>query len=125
MKVCILCEKEVHGSAHKIKEDRIIATVRKIKKMFKIAKMNELYVCQEDFEKHRKRREEFETSVLFSTVLGGLLGIILVVLLILSGNLDLWAFLSAILVGAFVIMLPVFRYVPAIEKGEKKTKKKR
>ena len=35
--------------------------------------------------------------------------------LLLSGRFDAWAFVSAIIIAAFVLCLPLFKYSPALE----------
>ncbi len=116
MKVCISCESDVAGKkAWPIKEDRIIKAVRALKKALGIAKMNELYVCANCLDKHKARRQGFEKSMLFASVLGGLIVIVMLGMVLLSGKLDLWAVVSSFVIGGFVIALPLFRYAPAVQ----------
>jgi hypothetical protein len=116
MKVCISCEADVSGrKAYPVKEDRIIRAVRTVKKALRIARMNELYVCDACLEKHRVRRQSFEKSMLFASVLGGLIIIVMLGVMLLSGKLDLWAVVSSLIIGGFVMLLPLFRYAPAVE----------
>jgi len=116
MKVCISCEADVSGrKAYPIKEDRIIGAVRTIKKSLGIAKMNELYVCENCLDKHKARRQSFEKSMLFGSVLGGLIVIVLLGLIVLSGKPDPWSIVSSLVIGGFVMALPLFRYTPAVQ----------
>jgi hypothetical protein len=116
MKVCISCETDVTGKkAYPIKEDRIIRAVRTVKKALGIAKMNDLYVCENCLEKHKGRRQSFEKSMLFATVLGGIIIIVMLGMMLLSGKLDIWAAVSSIVIGGFVMVLPFFRYAPAVQ----------
>ena len=116
MKVCISCQKEVEGKkAIPVKEDRIIRVIRAIKRTFGIAQMNELYVCEDDIKKHIERRRAFEKSMLFASVFAGIILVLVIGALLLSGRFDLWAFVSAFIVGAFVLALPIFRYAPGQE----------
>lgn len=116
MKVCISCETDVSGKkAYPIKEDRIIRAVRSIKKALNIAKMNELYVCENCLAKHKARRQSFEKSMLFASVLGGLIIIVMLGMMLLSGKLDPWAVASSFVIGGFVMLLPFFRYTPAVQ----------
>ncbi len=116
MKVCISCEMDVSGKkAYPIKEDRVIRAVRAAKKALGIARMNELYVCENCLEKHKVRRQSFEKSMLFATVLGGLIVIVMLGMILLSGKLDAWAVVSSLIIGGFVMLLPFFRYAPAVQ----------
>ncbi len=121
MKICIVCEKEIKGNAGSpVKEDRIIRTLRKIKEMFKIAKKNELYVCKEDLKKHQERRKSFEKGVLFTSIGAGLVIVVTIARTILSGF-QAWAILSGVVLAFFILLLPLFKYTPAIEGGDTKT----
>ncbi len=116
MKICIYTQKSVEGKkAIRVKEDRIIRTIRAIKKVFGIAQMNELYVSEEHLEEHKKRRSSFEKGILFASVLAGLILVIVLFSLFLSGRFDLWAIVSAFIIGAFILALPLFKYSPALE----------
>jgi hypothetical protein len=116
MKVCISCEADVSGKkAYPIKEDRVIRTLRKLKKALGIAKMNDLYVCESCLEKHKIHRQSFEKNRLLAIVCGSLIIIALLGMLILSGRLNPWAALSIIIIGAFVMLLPFFTYTPAVQ----------
>ena len=120
MKVCIACQADVEGKqAVPIKEDRIIRVIRAIKRVFGVAQMNELYVCQADLPKHAERRRSFERTMLFASIFAGIMVLLIlysiVTTLLGSGHFDLWAPVSAIVVAFFVLTLPLFRYTPAIE----------
>ncbi len=117
MKICISCEADVSGKkAWRVREDRVITTVRAVKKALHIVKMNELYVCEGCLPKHRSRRQAFERNMLFATVLGALIIVVMLGMILLSGRLDLWAVVSSFVIGAFVMALPIlFSYVPALE----------
>jgi hypothetical protein len=116
MKVCITCQSDVSAkTAYPIKEDRIIRTIRAVKKTLGIAQMNELYVCKDCLGKHAERRKSFEKSMLFSSVFAGLILVVLLAAIVLSGRFDAWAIVSAFIVAGFILALPVFRYAPAVE----------
>jgi hypothetical protein len=118
MKVCIACQKEMGGvKAVPVKEDRIIKTIRAVKRAMGIAQMNELYVCETDLAEHMKRRKSFEKSLLFASVLAGLIVVVVLVALLLSGRFDLWAIISSLIIGGFILVLPLFKYSPAVEAG--------
>jgi len=118
MKVCIVCQKDIAGKdAVPIKEDFIIRGIRSFKQFFHIAANNELYVCADDVPVHEKRRGEFERSMIFFGVLSSLVVIILIGTLLLSGRFDIFAFISAIVIGVFILLLSVvFKYSPALKK---------
>jgi len=116
MKICISCQTAVEGKkAIPIKEDRIIRVIRTVKKVFGIAQMNELYVCENDLKEHKKRRNSFEKSMLFASVLAGIVVIMVLGALLLSGRFEPWPVLSAFVIGVFVLALPLFKYAPALE----------
>ncbi|MDD5171419.1 MAG: hypothetical protein PHF60_00080 [Candidatus ainarchaeum sp.] len=118
MKVCVACQANVENKAAvPIKEDRIIRTIRAIKKFFGVAQMNELYVCEADLPKHMERRRSFERTMLFASIFAGLVIILLLYSIISSGRFDAWAMVSAFVVALFVLALPLFRYTPAVELG--------
>src|SRR5512143_1078798 len=111
MKVCISCQTDVSAkTAYPIREDRIIKVIRAVKKALGIAQMNELYVCKDCLPKHNERRKSFEKSMLFASVFAGLVLVILLATIILSARFDAWA-----VVSAFIVVLPVFKYAPAVE----------
>lgn len=116
MKVCISCQENVDGKrAVPVKEDRVIRTIRAIKKKLGIAQMNELYVSEKCLPEHVKRRRSFEKSLLFASVIAGLILVVVIVALLLSGRFNLWAIVSAFIIGGFVLLLPLFKYAPAVE----------
>ncbi len=119
MRICIVCQKDVEGkSAVPVKDDAIIRSIRKVKSAFNIAQNNELYVCEDDIPVHDKRRKEFERSLVLFGVLAAVVVILLVLTIIMSGRFDIFAFISAILIGLFILLFAiVFKYAPALDKG--------
>ncbi len=116
MRICIYTQESVVGiKAARIKEDRIIRSIRTIKKIFGIAQMNELYVSEEHIAEHKKRRKSFEKSMLFASVFAGLILLIVLVSPFFSGRFDLWAVISAFIIALFILALPLFKYSPALE----------
>ncbi len=120
MKVCIDCQKEVSGKrAVRVKEDRVIRLLRWIKRVLKVSKENELYVCEEDLSKHMERRKSFEKAMLFLTVLVGIIVFLLLITIIVSGRIEVWTILSAIMIGVLLLLFSLlFKYVPALEGAE-------
>jgi hypothetical protein len=116
MKVCISCQKDVGGrKAVRVKEDRVIRVIRAVKNALRVAQNNELYVCEEDIKAHQERRRGFERSMLLAGILAGVIVLLFIVTLLLSGKLDAWALVSSILLALVILAFPLFRYAPALE----------
>ncbi len=117
MQICIVCQKNVEGKpAVPVKEDFVIRSIRRAKTFLNIAQNNELFVCEDDLEAHRKRRKEFERSLVLFGVLAAIVVIVLLATLLMSGTLDIIAFLSAIAIGLFILLFAfVFKYAPALD----------
>ena len=116
MKVCISCGEPVEGkSAVKVKEDRIIRIIRIIKKSLGVAANNELYVCAACIPKQTDRRKSFEKNMMFASILAGLIIVILMAAIILSGKLDPMSFVSAFILAGFILLIQVFKYAPSME----------
>jgi len=111
---CIVCEKDMSGKkSYKVKEDRIIDTIRGFKQFFGIAQNNELCVCEDDLDKHLEKRRSFEKSMIFIGVLSAAVVILLVGAIVLSGRIDIFAIVSAFLIGGFIILFfLLFKYAP-------------
>lgn len=115
MRICIYTQKSVDGQlAVPVRDDRIIKTIRAVKKFFGIAQMNELFVSVPHLEEHKKRRRQFEKSLLFASVFAGLIIVVVLFSLLFSGRFDIWAIASAFIIAGFVLALPLFKYSPAI-----------
>ena len=56
--------------------------------------------------------------MLFASVFAGLIGVAVLVMLAFSGRFDLWAIVSAVIMAGFIVLLPLFKYAPAIESAE-------
>lgn len=117
MKICIICQNEVAGKkAAKVREDRIIKAIRKLKALFKIAAGNELYVCEEDLPKHLKRRKSFEKNILFFGILAVFVVMLLLFIIFMSGRFNLWVIISSLFIGVFILLFAlIFKYAPGIE----------
>ncbi|MFH1520262.1 MAG: hypothetical protein ABID61_01315 [Candidatus Micrarchaeota archaeon] len=127
MKICIICQATADSkSSTPIKEDKVIRIIRAIKKKLNIAQMNELYVCKNDLQKHSERRKSFEKSVMFASILAGIILVVSVLSVVLSGKFELWGIISGIMLAGIIMLLPAFKYTPAIEnKQTPKTKQKK
>ncbi len=115
MKICIYTQKTVEGErAIPIQEDRIIRGIRAIKKIFGVAQNNELFVSEAYLQEHSKRRKSFEKSMLFASVLAGLVFIAVLYSIVSSGRFEVLAILSAFIIGGFILCLPLFKYSPGL-----------
>ena len=116
-KMCVACQTDIAGRrAVPVREDRIIRIIRTVKRALGIAQMNQLFVCEPCMAKHTERRRSFEKTLLFATVLAGIMLILLLLVPILSGRFDAWAFVSGIIVACIIVLVPImFKYVPAVE----------
>jgi hypothetical protein len=119
MKICIVCQKDMEGKpTAAVKDDAIIRAIRRVKQSLNMAQNNELCVCEADVPAHEKRRREFERSLVLFGVLAAVVVILLVATLVMSGRFDIVAFLSALLIGLFILLFAiVFKYAPALELG--------
>lgn len=117
-KVCIICGKEIKKieGASKVKEDVVIESLRKIKKRFGIAKNNELFVCEEDYEKYREKRKQFERNFTFASALAAAILFLLIIVPIFFGSLpSLGSIFFGLVVGIFLILMALISYLPAVE----------
>ncbi len=117
MKKCIVCQKDiVSGKAAKVREDRIIRGLRKIKQTLNIARNFDLYVCEDDFQKNTDRRKQYEKNVIIYTIIAVVIFIVLIVLPLLSGRFNFLLLLSSALLSIVVVLFALlFKYVPATE----------
>ncbi len=120
--VCLICEKNKSGK--KLEEGVIINSIRKIKRMFGIAKENKLVVCDMCMEEYQKRRKGFEKTILLWGALGAILGLLLIIPSILIG--DLFGILRSIILAIILIvvllaLVGIVRYIPKLEGENKKT----
>jgi len=115
MKVCIYTHKTVEGEkAIPVKEDRILRGIRAIKNIFGVAQNNELFVSEPYLQEHTKRRKSFEKSMLFASVLAGLVFIAVLYSIVSTGRFEVLAILSAFIIGGFILCLPIFKYSPGL-----------
>jgi len=117
MKICIECEKNVEGmKAVKIKEDNVIAAIRKIKRAIRAAKENDLYVCEEHVKQHIERRKSFQKALILFGIAAVLIFILGLISMILSGNFNVIGFIAAVVISIFLILFAIlFKYTPDVE----------
>ncbi len=115
-KKCIICGKEVSGwNAARVKEDSIIASIRKIKQVLGVAQGNELYVCESDLRNHAEKRKKFERNVVISSTIAILVVLIIIGIPLLAGKFELITFFSSITIGILIIAVEIlFEYTPAV-----------
>ena len=117
LKVCIICNKDVTGKrAVRVKDDFVIRTIRRVKQILGVAKNNELYVCEDDFEEYKKRRSSFEKSIMIFGAMAGLLIFGVVLLMIITGRFSISSIVSLLVLGILLLIFTlVFRFTPAVE----------
>ena len=122
--VCLICEKRKQGVP--IKEGQVIKTIRKIKKIFGIAKGNTLVICDTCMPEYKKRRSSFEKTMLIWTIIGIVIGLALIIPSILIGDTILGILRSIlvaiILIVVLLVLVGIVRYIPSIAKSTKKIK---
>ena len=116
MKVCVSCQADVGSNrAVPVKWDRLLKGILALKQALRIAQNNELFVCEQCMQKHLERRRSFEKSMLFASVFAGLLLIVIIMAPLLSGSFEPFAVVSGLVVAAFILALPLFKYAPALD----------
>lgn len=115
-KVCIIHQSESDGIP--VRDDFVLGTIRRIKRMFKVSTGNTLVVCRMHEAEARQRRAKFERSLITSAGIGAVFGVILVVISILSQR-SIIDILQSIVLLAFLVLvmsaLSLYQYFPAIE----------
>ena len=120
VKVCIVGKEELK-SGYPIKEDAVIKVIRTLKKKMKIATGNELMVCAKHLEEAKKKRKEFEGSIIKLVALVSVIAVIAIMLAIINNTFNLLpaTFALLILLGLLMVVLALFRYYPAVDEGKK------
>lgn len=115
MKKCVVCHMDLtSGKAARVREDRVIRFIRKIKKTLNIARNYDLYVCEADFEKNNEKRKKYEKDIIIFTIVAVFVTVILIILPLISGTLSIPLFLSSIILGIMIVGFAVFlKYIPA------------
>lgn len=131
-KVCIICTEEV-PSGSPVADDAVIRAIRGVKQALGIAKNNELVVCGNDLEAHRKKRQKYERNLALYIVLAGLVLVLLVFVPIFTTGFSASALLIGLLLASLLVVLPVITsHTPALagaafaakgRKAEQKEKK--
>ncbi len=105
------------SQAYRIKKDFIINTLANIKKMLKTYQGNELYVSKQNLEDYKKRRKEFEKSLMWASVLVALIWFTGILSILNGANLNqaINSLISLILITLLVLFAVVYtRYIPDI-----------
>ncbi|VVC01365.1 Uncharacterised protein [uncultured archaeon] len=118
-KVCIVCEKEKSG--YPVEDDAVIHAIRRVKQAFKVARNNELVVCEDCLEEHRKKRQKYEKNLVMHVVIAAIVLIIFFFVSVFSpSGISFTGILLGILLAALVVGLSVFNHWPKIaESGAK------
>jgi len=112
--ICIITEQEVSGIP--IKEDAVISTIRKIKRLFGIAKNNALVVGADSMEEYKKRRAKFERTFVQYVALAIIMVAAFVLLpLFFGAPFSLGSLAMSVLIGVFIILLSFSSYIPSLD----------
>lgn len=107
------------GEAYKVKNDLVIESIIKLKKFLGTYQGNELYVAKSSLEEYKKKRKEFEQSLIFTSILIALIW--LIGILSIFNNLSNLAQIFSTILMLFlitfllIIMIIFTRYIPNIE----------
>ena len=113
-KVCIICGQEVPKGSP-VADDAVIRFIRKAKQSLNIAKNNELVVCANDLEAHKKKRQGYERNLAVYMVIAGIVLVLLVFLPIFTTGFSLYAVLVGLLFAALLVLMPVITsHTPAL-----------
>ncbi|MCX6770517.1 MAG: hypothetical protein NTX79_00520 [Candidatus Micrarchaeota archaeon] len=119
-KVCIICSQEVK-QGHAVADDAVIRSIRRAKRYLRIAKNNELVVCENDLEAHRKKRQAYERNLAVYMVVAGIVLVLLVFLPVFTTGFSAYAVLVGLLFAAILVFMPVLTsHTPALEAGAAK-----
>lgn len=114
--VCIHCTRENADVKPKlvmgypIADDYVISAIRWLKRKTRTEQGNRLVVCEEHAEEHRKKRGNFERSLI---IYGGIGIFLMMVLLVMS--LSPGSFVAGTLLLIFLLATAHMRYVPKAE----------
>ncbi len=112
-KVCIVCEKEKGG--YPVEDDIVLRSIRRIKQSLRIAKNNELVVCEECLPEQQKKRQKFEKNLVMHVVIAAIVLIIFFFVSIFSpGGISLSGIILGIMLAALVVGMTVFNHWPKI-----------
>lgn len=119
-KVCIECGNPVYGKkAIKVKDDLVLKFIRKIKRVTKTAKENELYVCEDDLAKNQQKRKEFIKSMLLFGVAAAIVFLLSLIVIFVKGQFDLSVFAFGVITAVAILTLTILaKYTPGVESGE-------
>ncbi len=106
---CIVCAMEKDGIP--IREDRVIKTIRFIKKnVFKTEKKNRIVVCKECYEKYKKYRKSYMRRQALYVALGVLF---LILLLLISQTIQ--AVTTGLAMILVLYLLSLLNYTPELD----------
>jgi hypothetical protein len=108
--ICIICGLDKDGL--ELKDDRVLKAMRWIKRnITKNPKNYRLVVCKEDFLKYKKGRDKYnKRQIIYLTI-----GIAFLVVLFISSGGRIYAVLVGILIAAFMWLLALVNYMPAVQ----------
>ncbi|MBM3229143.1 hypothetical protein FJZ26_01820 [Candidatus Parvarchaeota archaeon] len=114
--VCIICQQQTSYLKHKVAEDFVIKAIRAVKTALRVARNNQLYVCDKCFEAYQKKRWGFEQKF----VMYGAVGVIIAAVIIgsnlfLRGRFDLYQVFVGLILIVFFCALSLTNHVPGLE----------
>jgi uncharacterized membrane protein (DUF485 family) len=119
-KICIMCGKEKSGLD--VKEDHVIWAMRWIKRnITRNPKNYKMVVCKEDFLAYKKKRDSYERKQIIYLIIGFLF---LVLLVSFARGRIFGAIFYGVLVMAFMYLLSLISYIPAVDMPDVKKKEK-
>ena len=113
-KVCIICQKEAK-SGYAVADDFVITTIRKIKKSLNIVKNNELIVTAECLAIYKKKRQNYERTLMIHVILAALIFAFMLFVALSSKNFSLCSLLVGILLAALLVGLALLSHMPKAE----------
>ncbi|MCX8197402.1 MAG: hypothetical protein N3G80_03765 [Candidatus Micrarchaeota archaeon] len=119
--VCIICEKEKSGFP--VQDDYVILAIRKVKNFLRIAKNNNLVVCQDCLEVYQKKRAKYERDLAIHAIIGGFILLTMIFLPIFTTGFSLTAVFFGLLLFGLVMLLSVFSHCPKIQQTAPKEEK--
>ena len=117
---CVVCFKEKDGFP--VYDDFVIRTIRGIKRSLHIAKNNTLVVCKDCLEEHRKKRKNYEKTLVVHIVIAGVVLVAFVLAPILTSGFSPVAILLGIFLAALIVGMAVFSHHPKMADEAKEAK---
>jgi uncharacterized membrane protein len=105
---CIMCGKNRRGIP--VREDKVIGSIRWLKRKLRNEKGNALVVCRDCYDKYSMQRKRFESRQFLYIAIG----IVFMVLMIITSPTVL-AFIVGILIVMLLYAFAMLSYIPALD----------